>query len=108
MNAERGRLWSIFDKFSIQGAPAGSVIVLTMITTSAHPLQIVFMAQEYARIIIEHDSKLDDKEYIESLYESTNIPVPKKTKLSWYIRGTDLGILDTASNLYAVYRYGIN
>lgn len=108
MNAERERLWSIFDKYSMQNVPAGGIVVSSMITTSAHSMQIVFMAQEYNRIIREHDPQLDKREYINDLYDVTNIAVPKKSKLCWYIRGTDLGILDSATNLYAVYRYGIN
>ena len=108
MNQERQNLWDIFDRYSKQNAPEGSVIIPSMITTSAHPLQIVFMAQEYTRIINEHDSKLDEREYINSLYNSTDISVPKKPKLGWYLRGTDLGIFDSTTNLYAVYRYGVN
>lgn len=108
INAERQRLWSIFDKYSMQNVPAGSIVIPRMITTSAHQMQIMFMAQEYNRIILEHDPKLDEREYINNLYYATNISVPKKSKLCWYLRGTDLGILDSTTNLYAVYRYGVN
>jgi len=102
INQERQKLWGIFDRYSKQNAPEGSVIVPSMITMSAHPGQIVFMAQEYTRIINEHDSKLDEQEYINSLYNSTDIPVPEKPKLGWYLRGTDLGIFDSTTNLYLI------
>jgi hypothetical protein len=108
MSQERNRIWQIFDKYTMQGVPEGSVVIPTMITTSAHNMQIVQMAQEYVRIITEYESKLDDREYVNSLYEQSNVSPPNKPKFEWCLRGTDLGVYDKAANLYVVYRYGVN
>lgn len=108
MSLERKRLWGIFDKYTMQGVPANTVVIPTMITTSAHNYQIVRLAQEYVQIIKEFDAKLDDRAYVNSLYDETDISPPKNPKLDWHFRGTDIGVFDRATNLYVVYRYGIN
>ncbi len=108
MSSERRRLWQIFDKYVTQGVKNGGIVIPAMITTSGHCLQIVQLAQEYFRIIKEVDSKLDDREFVKSFFEDTDIRPPKEPKLNWCFRGTDLGIFDKATNLFVVYKYGIN
>ena len=108
MSSERKRLWGIFDKHTLQGISANSVVIPSMITTSAHNLKIVRLAQEYVRIIKEFDTKLDDRAYANSLYDETDISPPKNPKLDWHLRGTDIGVADGATNLYIVYKYGVN
>jgi hypothetical protein len=60
MNPERTRLWQVFDAHSTQGLPPGSVYIPAMIATSGHPLHLVRLADEYARIVRAIDPKLDD------------------------------------------------
>ena len=108
MTSERMRLWQLFDQIVAKEAPPGSIVVPSMIATSGHTLHVVLRAQEYVRIIKEIDSKLDDREFVNSLYEETNIEPPKKPKIEWYLRGTDLGVFDRATNLFSVFRYGVN
>ena len=108
MTSERMRLWQLFDTTVAKEAPPGSVVIPSMITTSGHTLHIVQRAQEYVRIIKEIDSKLDDREFVNSLYEDTAIEPPKNPKIEWYLRGTDLGVFDRSTNLFSVFRYGVN
>lgn len=108
MTSERMRLWQLFDKTIAKEAAPGSVVIPSMITTSGHTLDISQRAQEYVSIIKYIDSKLDDREFVNSLYEDTDIEPPKNPKIEWYLRGTDLGIFDRSTNLFSVFRYGVN
>jgi len=108
MSSERQRLWEIFEKFSMQGAPANSIIVPSSIMLSGHSLRIVQLAQKYTAIIRDRDPMLDDRSYLNSLYGETGILAPKNPKPEWYLRGTDIGVFDRATNLYVVYGNGFN
>lgn len=108
MTSERERLWAIFDKYSMQGVPANSLVIPTMIMTSGHNYKVVRLAQEYTRIIREFDPKIDDRSYIESIYRDAGVVSPKNAKFEWYLRGTDIGIFDKTTNLYFLYGRGIN
>lgn len=101
MTSERERLWAIFDKYSMQGVP-------TMIMTSGHNYKVVWLAEEYTRIIREFDPKIDDRTYIESIYRDAGVEPPKNLKFEWHLRGTDIGIFDKATNLYVLFGKGIN
>ena len=108
MTSERERLWRIFDKYSMQGVPANSLVIPTMIMTSGHNYKIVRLAQEYTRIIKEFDPKIDDRTYLDSIYRDAGIASPKNPKFDWHLRGTDIGVFDKATNLYVLYGRGIN
>lgn len=108
MSQERERLWRIFDEHSSHGLPAGSVYISSMITTSGHPLHIVRLAIDYARIIKEIDPRLDDREFINTLYETADFQAPKNPKISWAVNFLDLGVVDDRTNTFMVFRYGPN
>lgn len=108
MTSERMRLWQLFDHAIASQSAPGSIVVPSMIATSGHSLHIVHAAQEYGRIIKEIDPKLDDREFVNSLYEDTDIEPPKNPKIEWYLRGTDLGVYDRGTNMFSVFRYGVN
>ena len=108
MSKERERLWNIFDKHTVQGVPENSIILQSLISLSAHNAEIVRLAQEYVRIIEDVEPQLDNRVYADSLYEQSNISSPEKSKFEWYLRGTDLGVFDEATNLFMVLRYGVN
>lgn len=108
MTSERMRLWQLFDQMVSKDAPPGSIVIPSMISTSGHTLHVVRKAQEFFHIIKEIDPKLDDREYLNSLYEETDIEPPSKPKIEWYLRGTDLGLFDRSTGLFAVFRYGVN
>jgi len=108
LNSEREKLWNLFDMYSMRGAAPNSIVIPSTVSLSGHTFQIVMLAKEYVRIIEEMDPKLDDRDYINSLYEETDLSPPPKPKLEWCIRGTDIGIYDNATDVYMVFRYGIN
>jgi hypothetical protein len=108
MTKERERLWSVFDEHSSRGMAPSSIYIPSMIATSGHSMQVVRMAQEYARIVREIDPKLDDIEFVKELYNEAGPPCPKKPKLKWHLNNLDLGLLDMASSMFFVLRYGPN
>ena len=102
---ERNRLWTIFREYSSRGIPSGSAYCFTDIAYSGHPGHIVDMSRDYIRVIEQFDSKLEDKDFISSLYEGTCVDIPKKNKLEWDMKGLDLCLVDKNKNFY-VLRYG--
>ncbi|OMG51648.1 hypothetical protein BJN45_17155 [Azonexus hydrophilus] len=108
MTKERERLWSVFDEHSSRGMAPGAVYIPSMITTSGHSMHVVRMADDYAHVIREIDPKLDDIEFVKGLYDPAGPPCPKKPKLKWHLNYLDLGLLDTTSNMFFVFRYGPN
>jgi hypothetical protein len=94
MTAERDRLWQIFQDRAALSAPPGSVAVQSLITTSGHPVYVVNLASNYARVIREIDLKLDDPSFVRWFYQQAGFSVPAKPKLRWHLQHLDLGILD--------------
>jgi hypothetical protein len=86
----------------------GSIIMPSMIATSGHSLNTVMAAQEYVRVIKEIEPKLDDIEFVRSLYEGSGIEAVNTKKLVWHFRHLDLGIFDSTSGFFGVFRYGPN
>jgi len=108
MNAERKRLWSIFDEHVTRGAPSGSVIISSPIATSGHPIHLVSMAQEYSWVVREMDPKFEDREFVTSLYVDAGLEEPKNPKLEWRLNFTDLGIYEKNHKFFFVLRRGCN
>lgn len=108
MTTERERLWAIFDEHSSRRITPGSVYIPSVITTSGHSLHAVRMADDYARVVREIDPKLDDINFVKGLYDPAGVPCPKKSKLKWHLNYLDLGLLDTTSSAFFVFRYGPN
>lgn len=108
LTAERQRLWEIFDERSMSSAPPGSIVIPSMIMTSGHSFNIIRRVQDYIHVIKKIEPKLDDHKFVQELFEESEVPIPKKYKLSWHFRFLDLAVLDDASNTYFVFRYGVN
>jgi hypothetical protein len=108
MTPDRQRLWEIFEAHSTKDLPPDSVVVLTPIATSGHPLHLINLASYYARIIRELDPKLDQPNYIAELYAEAKIPVPDKPKLRWHFEYLKLGLLDESSNVFFALCQGPN
>ncbi|GLQ32747.1 hypothetical protein [Litoribrevibacter albus] len=105
MNEERTRLWKIYDDFSTQGLPPGTVYMSNLITTSGHPLHIHDITREYTHVLNELDHKINNREFENSVYEETKLIKPRKNKLVWHINDLDLGLLDKANQFFII-RYG--
>jgi hypothetical protein len=69
MTAERNRLWKIFEERATRDAPAGAVVVPSVIATSGHAVYFAKLSMDYARVIAEIDPKLNDPSYVRSLYQ---------------------------------------
>ncbi|MGE0114665.1 MAG: hypothetical protein AB7T07_07245 [Steroidobacteraceae bacterium] len=107
MTAERERLWEAFESHATKDIPPGSIYVPAMIATSGHSLHLLRLSAEYAHIIYEIDSKIDDSNYIKDMYERAGITLPKKPKIEWHLNVLDLGLLDQNLNFF-VLRQGPN
>ncbi len=108
LTTERQRLWRIFDERSFSDVPSGSVVIPSIIMTSGHSLNIVRRVQDYINVIKEIDPKLSELNFVRELFEKSEVPIPKKYKLSWHFRFLDLGVFDETSKTYFVFRYGVN
>lgn len=108
MEAERERLWKIYDAHLAKNAPPGAIIITSAIAISGHPVDVVYRATHYAQTIYEMDPKLDDKEFVRGLYAQIGVPVPKKLKLKWGIFGTELGLWDEQVNAFWSIAKGFN
>ena len=108
MNAERERLWSIFDEHVNRGATPGTVVISSPIATSGHPVHLARMAQEYSWVVREMDPKLEDREFVNSLYVDAGLEAPKNPKFEWRLNFTDLGIYEKNHALFFVVRRGCN
>lgn len=108
MTAERERLWEIFDERTRRGVPVGTVVAPPPITTSGHPLQLVMTAVDYARTVHAIDPKLDDRSYVQGLYEQCHVPVSTRPGLRWRMHYLDLCLVDDAETCTFVLRKGWN
>jgi hypothetical protein len=106
-SAERMRLWAIHESIIARGAAPGSVVVSAMIATSGHAVHVVRYAQDCARVVRDIEPKLDDPEYVRSLYNPPE-EAPAKSKLSWGFRHLDLAIYDAAKPVFMILRKGWN
>jgi len=100
MTTERERLWEIFDEHTTRGVPPGAVVVSSAIATSGHPVYIVQLAMNYARVVREIDPKLDDLAYVGEFYRHADMQPPAKMKLKWHLQFLSLGVLDERNNLF--------
>lgn len=102
---ERMRLWALHESITTRGFAPGTVVVSAMIATSGHAIHVVRYAQDCARIIREIEPKLDDPEYVKSLYSPPE-KAPDKSKLSWVFRHLDLAVYDSAKPVLMIFKKG--
>lgn len=100
LNEERERMWKIHKKHTTLGMEPGSAYMSNVIMTSGHPMYLVQMADRYADTIISTDAKLDDRLFVNEIYDQGKLPRPDKFKLEWHIEGLDLGILDKKNGVF--------
>lgn len=105
LNIEREKLWKTWDSIIKKNIPEGSLVVQAGITSSGHTQEVVLAAISYYKIIQEYDEKLEEKSFLDILYENSKIPT--NPKLLWHFNGTDLGVLDRDNN-YFILKHGKN
>jgi hypothetical protein len=90
-SAERTRLWAVHQSIIFRGVPQGSGVLMGNIATSGHSNTVVFYAMRCARIIKNIEPKLDDPEFVKSLYQPSS-EAPAKSKPDWGFMHLDLAI----------------
>jgi len=97
MNDERTRMWDIHKKYLTLDMEPGTTYISHPISCSGHPIYLIRMSDFYVGIIEDIDHKLDDRVFVNDLFDQAGLPHPKKIKLNWHIDGLDLGLLDKSS-----------
>jgi hypothetical protein len=109
MTPERTKLWTAFQARQVAGLLPGQLSMggagSLGITLSSHPVAVVRTAQRHVRIMREIDPKLDDRDYVRSLYQAQ---VPAKPRLRWHYNHLDFGLADDAASFFGVCDYGPN
>jgi hypothetical protein len=93
-STERMRLWSVHEEIAFRGVPAGSAVVMGPIASSGHNMHVVRYAQHCAKTIRDYEVKLDDPDFVKSLYPSGEQALAK-SKFEWCFRHLDLLIYET-------------
>lgn len=106
MSAERERMWKLYDYRSSFGRPPGVYFGANAVATSGHSLDDVRMAQDYVRIVKEMDPQLDDLRARSALFPDLPHEDVKAQKLSWYLNGQDLGLIDHTTQVFFILRKG--
>jgi len=100
MTLERDRMWQLHEKYTTIGMKPGTAYMSAPIMASGHPMYLIRMCDYYAKIIRETDSKLNDRTFINSLYDQGNLPYPSKYNFEWRIDSLDLDLFDKKSEVY--------
>ncbi len=100
MTSERSRMWKIHEKYTTLGMAPGGAYISNPIMTSGHPLYLVRMSGFYSHLIFENDSQLNERAFVNKIYDECNLSHPSKFDFEWYIDGLDLGFFDKKNNEY--------
>ena len=110
MTPERERLWAIRDEFLARRAQPGAIVLDGYgglgITTAGTPTMITMTANRQADWIREIDPKLDDVEYVKTLFAGH--AVPANLSLEWHYNDMDFGLLNEPSGPFIVLMRGPN
>jgi len=100
LTQEQDRMWKIHQKHATLGMEPGSSYMSNIIMSSGHPMYLIQMADRYADTIENTDSKLDDRVFVNDIYDQGKLPRPDKYKLEWHIEDLDLGIYDKKNGVF--------
>ena len=110
MTPERERLWAVRDAFRAREASPGAVYLDGYggmgITTAGTPTMITMRATQQGSLIRDIDPRLDDFEYVKTLFAGHDIP--RKVKLEWHYQDMDFGVLSKSSGHFRVLMRGPN
>jgi hypothetical protein len=110
MTPERVKLWQAYQARDSAGALPGQLMVggygSLGVTLSSQPVAVVRAAQRHAKIIHETDPKLDNADFVKTIYGSSRVPA--KPKLRWCYAHLDFGLCDEAAGVFGVLERGPN
>ena len=99
MTPERAKLWSIYNRLQAAQAAPGEIMVGGIggmgITTAGTPTVITWTAIRQAEIIRQLELRLDDIDFVRTLYGEHQFP--EKIKLSWHFNHLDFGLVNEQS-----------
>jgi len=100
LNDERARMWQVHEKHVTIGMEPGTAYMSNMIMSSGHPMYLIRMADHYADVVKNTDPKLEQREFVNDIYDQGKLPRPSKFKLEWRLDGLDLGIIDKKNSVF--------
>ncbi len=100
MTPERERMWKLHERHITQGMEPGTTYISNPIMSSGHPMYLIMMCDFYAQIIRDNDAKLDDRLFVNDLYDQGGLPHPSKYSFEWHMDSLDLGIYDKKSKVF--------
>jgi hypothetical protein len=106
-SAERMRLWAMHQNLIFRDIPPGTPVIMGGIASSGHSDRALLYAQHCARVIKAIDPKLDDPEFVRSLYRPRD-EAPAKPKPGWLFAHLDFGIFDKAKPACLILHKGWN
>lgn len=106
MNTERSRMWELYEKHTSFGLEPGAVYISNPITASGHPLQIIQMSDYYSELIRENDPKLDEREFVNNLFDQGKIAYPDKYSFEWVINDLDLCVYEKRTRILFNFHLG--
>ena len=110
MTAERQALWSMYEARRDAGSLPGQLSMGGFrgggVTTLSHPVAVTLTAQHHVRIMRKIDPKLDDPQYVSSLYPQGSVPA--NPKLKWHYRHLDFGLFDERASFFCIFQNGPN
>ena len=102
VNAEREKMYRMTDSFEYYGLPEGAAVLSEprMVMASGHPLYVIELAYHYDRLIDDIDKRIENRDFINGLYNEARIPPPRKYDLEWVLIDLDLCLFDKKSEIY--------
>jgi hypothetical protein len=107
-SAERHRLWVVHDHYIYRNAPPGTVMIGTSVSTSGHSTHVVLYANKCGRTIINVDPNLNNRAYVEELFQSAGRTMLGRPRFAWKFNHLDLGVAETKSATFFSILHGWN
>jgi hypothetical protein len=104
---ERERLVALHNAIVTRGMAPGSVAIGASIATSGHTTHTLLYAQRCLRLIGDLEPKLDDREFVRSLYKPRE-HAPANPRPEWRFCHLDLAIYDRAKPAFLIVQQGWN
>ena len=104
---ERMRLARLHEAIITRGMAPGTVYISNMISTSGHTVHSVRYSQHCMRLIGDLEPRLDDLDFVRSLYKPRE-EAPQKPKPEWAFLHLDLAIYDRAKPGLLIVQKGWN